>query len=141
MHDAASAAQEKASEVREQGSTRLRDQFDERSNQAGSQVRSLADALRRSGDDLSNEGNTSGARVAGQAADRIERVGTYLEQKSGDEVMREIETFARSLQDTEGGPRFASVKIDSANLERVLSSRDGTFIVNRIRGSLGFSPI
>ena len=32
-------------------------------------------------------------------------------------------------------------KIDSANLERVLSSRDGTFIVTRIRGALGFGPI
>ena len=55
--------------------------------------------------------------------------------------MAEIEAFAAGIQDVGRGPRFASVKIDSANLERVLSSRDGTFIVNRIRGSLGFSPI
>ena len=54
----------------------------------------------------------------------------------------DIEAFAASLHDdVSGGPRFASVKIDSANLERVLASRDGTFIVNRIRGALGFSPI
>ena len=56
-------------------------------------------------------------------------------------TLAEIEAYAADLQDTAGGPRFANVKIDSANLERVLSSRDGTFIVNRIRGSLGFSPI
>jgi thiamine pyrophosphate-dependent acetolactate synthase large subunit-like protein len=56
-------------------------------------------------------------------------------------TMAEIEALAAGMQDTSSGPRFASVKIDSANLERVLSSRDGTFIVNRIRGSLGFSPI
>ena len=56
-------------------------------------------------------------------------------------TMAEIEAYAAGIQDTASGPRFASVKIDSANLERVLSSRDGTFIVNRIRGSLGFSPI
>ncbi|WP_249779732.1 hypothetical protein [Bradyrhizobium sediminis] len=37
--------------------------------------------------------------------------------------------------------RFASVKIDSTNPERVLSSRDGTFIVNRVRGRLGFHLI
>jgi ElaB/YqjD/DUF883 family membrane-anchored ribosome-binding protein len=95
VQDAASAAQEKASELREQGSVRLRDQFDRRSNQAGSQVRSLADALRRSGNDLTNEGNSNGAQLAEQAADRIERIGSYLEQKSGDELMRDIETFAR----------------------------------------------
>jgi thiamine pyrophosphate-dependent acetolactate synthase large subunit-like protein len=56
-------------------------------------------------------------------------------------TMAEIEAFATSMQDIASGPRFASVKIDSANLERVLSSRDGQYTVNRIRGSLGFSPI
>ncbi|MGB8398801.1 thiamine pyrophosphate-dependent enzyme [Bradyrhizobium sp.] len=56
-------------------------------------------------------------------------------------TMAEVEAFASTLQDVSGGPRFASVKIDAANLERVLSSRDGTFIVNRIRGSLGHKPI
>jgi hypothetical protein len=95
VQDAASVAQEKAAELREQGSARLRDQFDQRSTQAGSQVRSLAEALRRSGDDLRNEGNTSGARLAAQAADRIQRVGSYLEQKRGDELTRDVETFAR----------------------------------------------
>jgi len=45
------------------------------------------------------------------------------------------------MQDVSNGPRFASIKIDSTNLERVLSSRDGTFIVTRIRGALGFRPI
>ncbi|MGA8900337.1 thiamine pyrophosphate-dependent enzyme [Bradyrhizobium sp.] len=56
-------------------------------------------------------------------------------------TMAEIKAFAASMQDVKAGPRFASIKIDSANLERVLASRDGTFIVNRIRGSLGFGPI
>jgi thiamine pyrophosphate-dependent acetolactate synthase large subunit-like protein len=56
-------------------------------------------------------------------------------------TMADIENFARSMQDLSSGPRFASIKIDSANLERVLSSRDGTFIVTRIRGALGFGPI
>jgi thiamine pyrophosphate-dependent acetolactate synthase large subunit-like protein len=53
----------------------------------------------------------------------------------------DIEALASELQDVTGGPRFASVKIDSANQERVLSSRDGQFTVTRIRGSLGFGPI
>ncbi len=56
-------------------------------------------------------------------------------------TLNEAEAFAEAIQDLSAGPRFASVKIDSANLERVLASRDGTFIVNRIRGSLGFGPI
>jgi thiamine pyrophosphate-dependent acetolactate synthase large subunit-like protein len=56
-------------------------------------------------------------------------------------TMAEIEAFAASMQDVAAGPHFVSIKIDSANLQRVLASRDGSFIVNRIRGSLGFGPI
>jgi thiamine pyrophosphate-dependent acetolactate synthase large subunit-like protein len=56
-------------------------------------------------------------------------------------TMAEIEAFAAQMHDVSGGPRFASVKIDPANLERVLSNRDGAFIVNRIRGALGYQPI
>src|SRR5215211_2279503 len=86
VEDAASVAQEKAFELREQGSARLRDQFDERS---------IAKALRRSGNELGNEGNRNASQLTTRTADRIERVGRYLEEKSGDELMREIETFAR----------------------------------------------
>ena len=56
-------------------------------------------------------------------------------------TLEDIAAYAEGIQDVESGPRFASVKIDSANLERVLSSRDGQFTVTRIRGSLGFAPI
>jgi thiamine pyrophosphate-dependent acetolactate synthase large subunit-like protein len=56
-------------------------------------------------------------------------------------TMAEIEAYAAGIQDVSSGPCFASIKIDSANLERVLASRDGSFIVTRIRGALGFSPI
>jgi ElaB/YqjD/DUF883 family membrane-anchored ribosome-binding protein len=95
VQDAASATQEKASELGQQGSVRLREQFDQRSSQAGSQVRSLAEALRRSGNELSNEGNSDASQLTERAADRIERLGAYLEQKSGDELMRDIERFTR----------------------------------------------
>src|SRR5271154_430801 len=56
-------------------------------------------------------------------------------------TLAEVEAFASMLADVTSGPRFANVKIDGANLERVLSNRDATFIVNRLRGSLGFQPI
>jgi hypothetical protein len=36
---------------------------------------------------------------------------------------------------------LVSIRIDSANLERVLASRGGSYIVTRIRGALGFAPI
>lgn len=56
-------------------------------------------------------------------------------------TLGEIEAFAEAMQDVTSGPRFANVKIDAANLERVLSNRDGTYIMNRLRGALGHAPI
>jgi thiamine pyrophosphate-dependent acetolactate synthase large subunit-like protein len=56
-------------------------------------------------------------------------------------TMAEIETFAKAVHDVSAGPRFANVKIDRANVERILPTRDGTYIVNRLRGDLGFQPI
>ena len=62
----------------------------------GVQARKIAQALRRSGEQLSNEGN--GQQVAGLvegAADQLERLGGYLERTSGVELVRDIEDFAR----------------------------------------------
>jgi thiamine pyrophosphate-dependent acetolactate synthase large subunit-like protein len=56
-------------------------------------------------------------------------------------TMAEVEAYAATLQHVTAVTRFASIKIDSANLERVLANRDGTFLVSRIRHSLGFQPI
>jgi thiamine pyrophosphate-dependent acetolactate synthase large subunit-like protein len=57
------------------------------------------------------------------------------------ETMGEIAAYAKGLQDISAGPRFANVKIDSTEAERVLSNRDGMFIVTRFRDALGFAPI
>jgi thiamine pyrophosphate-dependent acetolactate synthase large subunit-like protein len=56
-------------------------------------------------------------------------------------TLGEIEAFAVTLRDVSVGPRFANIKIDASNLERVLSNRDGMFILTRLRGALGFPPI
>jgi thiamine pyrophosphate-dependent acetolactate synthase large subunit-like protein len=56
-------------------------------------------------------------------------------------TLGEIESFGKAIQDVSAGPRFANVKIDGANLDRVLSNRDGMFVLTRLRGSLGLNPI
>jgi len=94
---------------------------------------------------LDNEvyGETGGQ--ASHTAGNVDFVGIAKSCGIGDSralsTMAEIEAYAARLQDLTSGPRFASVKIDSANLERVLSNRDGQYTVTRIRGSLGFTPI
>lgn len=56
-------------------------------------------------------------------------------------TLAEIKAFAANMQDVTSGPRFANVKIDAAELDRVLSNRDGMFIMTRLRGALGYAPI
>ena len=96
LEDAAATAQQKASELTEQGRSKLGETLDERTTQAGGQARQMAQALRRSGAQLREQGE--GQQVAGLtegAADRIERLGGYLERTSGDEFLRDAEDFAR----------------------------------------------
>ena len=56
-------------------------------------------------------------------------------------TMAEVESFAPLMQDVSSGPRLATVKISDIDLERVLANRDGTFVMNRVRGALGFGAI
>jgi thiamine pyrophosphate-dependent acetolactate synthase large subunit-like protein len=56
-------------------------------------------------------------------------------------TMSEIEAYAPVMQDVASGPRFASVKIDGAEAERVLAGRDGALTMTRLRGALGFRPM
>jgi hypothetical protein len=87
----ADRAQEGMGQAREQ----VRRQVDERSTQAGEQVRSAAGDARSVAEQLRSQGKDRPARVAEQAADRAERLGGYLEQASGDDILRDVEDFAR----------------------------------------------
>ena len=87
--------QEKAQEARGQASNRLREQVDQRSTRAGEQVRSVAGAARKTGETLRSEGNERPAQIVEQAAERIERLGRYLEQTDGDRLLRDVEEFGR----------------------------------------------
>jgi hypothetical protein len=96
VQEAASTAQARAVELKEQGKSRLGEKLDQRTNEAGVQARKMAQALRRSGEQLSNEVNgQQAAELAEGAADRIERLGGYLERTSGTELVRDVEDFAR----------------------------------------------
>jgi len=94
---------------------------------------------------LDNEcyGETGGQTTHTSAAADLVGVARAcgIEDSRAVSTMAEVEVFARDIQYVSTGPRFANVKIDSANLERVLPVRDGTFILNRLRGDIGFSPI
>lgn len=100
-------AQEKAQDVREQAGEqvrkaggqardRVREQVDQRSTQAGEQVRRQATDLRDVAQQLREQGKDAPARMADQAAERVERAGSWLKDSDADRILGDVEDFARS---------------------------------------------
>jgi hypothetical protein len=88
-------AQEKVKEGTQQAQSRAREQIDQRSTQAGEQVSGTADDVRTIAQQLREQGKDQPAKLAEQAADRAEKVGTYLKQSDGDTILSDVEDFGR----------------------------------------------
>ena len=93
--EAAGQAQEKAQQAAGQVKGRVREQVDQRSTQAGEQVQSAAQDARSVAEELRNKGKEQPAKYAEQAADRVERLGSYLKQSDADRILGDVEDFAR----------------------------------------------
>lgn len=93
--EVAGQAQEKAQEAAGQARDRMRSQIDQRSTDAGRQVRGHASDLRSVGEQLREQGKDQPAKLADQAAERIERVGSWLEDSDADRILGDVEDFAR----------------------------------------------
>src|SRR3954447_24255759 len=74
---------------------RLKEQVDQRSTQAGQQVSTVADDVRTVAGELRNQGKDKPAQYAEQAAERVQSVGQWLERSDGDQLVRDVEGFAR----------------------------------------------
>lgn len=88
-------AREKAQEAAGEARTRLRDQVDLRSTQAGERVSSTGSDLRSVSEELRKQGKDTPARMTDQAAERVERVGSYLADSDADRILHDVEDFAR----------------------------------------------
>jgi hypothetical protein len=88
-------ATEQAQEAAGQAKNRLREQVDQRSTQAGDTVSSAAQDARTVGEELRKQGKDQPARLADQAAERAERLGSYLQQSDADRILRDVEDFGR----------------------------------------------
>ena len=88
---------EQATRAKQSGRRELREQLDERTTHMGRQARSLADAMRRSGQTLQSQGKDELGieRITGGVADRLEQAGDYLERARGEEMLRDAERFVR----------------------------------------------
>ena len=88
-------AQEKAQEAAGQAQSMLREQIDQRSTQAGERVSGTAGDLRSVGTELRKQGKDAPAKFAENAADRAERLGSYLSESDGDRLLADVEDFGR----------------------------------------------
>ena len=93
--EVAGQAQEQASQVADKARSSVRDQVDQRSTQAGEQISTQASDVRTVADELRKQGKEGPAKVAEQAADRAERVGSWLTESDGDRILRDAEDFGR----------------------------------------------
>jgi len=95
VEQAAEQAREGATEAVSRVSDTARSQVDQRSTDAGERVSSVAGDLRTVGEQLREQGNDSGAKVAEQVADRAERAGSYLTESDADRILSDVEDLAR----------------------------------------------
>ena len=91
----AGQASEQAKQAASQASGRLREQVDQRSTQVGERVGSTAQDVRSVADELRNQGKDQPAKLAEQAADRVEQVGGYLRESDADQILSDVEDFGR----------------------------------------------
>jgi hypothetical protein len=93
--EVAGQAREKAQEAAGEARSRLSEQVDQRSTQAGERISTTGSDLRSMGQELRKQGKDTPARLADQAAERVERVGSYLGQSDADKILRDVEDFGR----------------------------------------------
>jgi len=93
--EATEQAKEQARSLAGQAQDRIREQVDQRSTQAGERVGGTAEDVRSVGEQLRNQGKDGPARIVDQAADRIERAGSYLRDSDADRILNDVEDFGR----------------------------------------------
>jgi hypothetical protein len=91
----AEQVKQQAEQATGQAKGRLREQVDQRSTQAGERAASTAQDVRSVAEELRKQGKDQPAKVAEQAADRIERAGGYLKESDADRILSDIEDFGR----------------------------------------------
>ncbi len=87
--------QETAQQAAGQARGQMRRQVDQRSTEAGERVNATAGDVRSVAQQLREQGKDQPAKLAEQAADRADRVGSYLKNADGDAILRDIEDFGR----------------------------------------------
>lgn len=95
VQEGAQAAKEQAQGAVQQAQSRAREQVDQRTSEAGERLRTSASDVRSMAEHLRGEGKDGAARMAEQAADRAESLGGYLADADVDQLIHDVERYAR----------------------------------------------
>ena len=95
MHEASDVVSSKASEAVDRGRGVVADQIGQRSTQLSDQIGSASQTMRRVADQARTDGNSQHARLADQAAERGDRVSGYLQEVEPEQLLSDVEDFAR----------------------------------------------
>ena len=137
--------QEKAKDVKAGAAEKVREQLDTRTTDLGGQVQSLGQALRRSAEQLDEEGKSGPAGVARQVANHVDRLGGYLKDSSSNRFLDDVETFARNRPWAAGGigaliglaaSRFLKASSSNRYAQTARAQSDLDAPVARDRGSM-----
>jgi ElaB/YqjD/DUF883 family membrane-anchored ribosome-binding protein len=93
--EGAQQIQGKASEAKQNTHERVRQEIDTRSSQTGQQMTKTGSALRQTAQQLRGDQQEQPAKVLDAVADRTERLGRYLNQTDGEQILRDVERMAR----------------------------------------------
>ena len=91
----AGQAQGRVQQVGEKAQGRARQEVDSRSTQAGEMIVSTSEDLRSVADSLREQGKEAPAKIAEQAAQQVEKVGSYLRDSDADRLLGDVEGFVR----------------------------------------------
>jgi len=95
VQEGVEVVQEKAEEWKGTAGERVREELDTRSTEVGAQLQGTATAMRRTTEQLRQDGNEVPARAMDFIAERTERLGGHLAGAQADQVLRDVEAFAR----------------------------------------------
>lgn len=97
--EAKGKAQEKGQELKGQAGSRVREEVESRSTQAGEGAQSLAQTLRRTGAELRNQGQEGQAAVLDQVAIRAEQTAAYLTQSDPDRILSDAKEYGNRAKE------------------------------------------
>jgi hypothetical protein len=95
VKQAAGQVQQQVREVTVQAQEQAKSAIAERKDIAATRLNTVADALRQTGTQMRDQDEDWIARYSNQVADRVENFASFLENRDVEDLMHEVEDFAR----------------------------------------------